>query len=164
MPKVIAAIAPPRRERPAEPGVCLVRARAELVSLGGAVLLALCVLISAILFLVLTVPGATASQRVIAVILFVACWLYFVNGITEELSLVDHTLVYRSALGRSRRIPLSELEAMILRHEGFNLERGMETIEFRQTGRKPDRVSLGPCWQRHKLEEFLASVEQALQQ
>ena len=112
----------------------------------------------------LTVPGATSSQLVIALVLVAASWMYFINSVTEKLSLVDHALFFSSALGRARRIPLGELEAMVLRHEGFNLERGMQTIELRQTGKKPDRISLGPCWQRNKLDSFLTSVDQALQQ
>ena len=52
---------------------------------------------------------------------------------------------------------------MLLVHQGFNLERGMESIVFQRRGRKPEPVALGPCWQRNKLEAFLRSVEAALQ-
>ncbi len=142
----------------------MVCARAELVSLGGIIVFALCILFTALLIFMLTVPGATSSQLVIALVLVAASWMYFINSVTEKLSLVDHALFFSSALGRARRIPLGELEAMVLRHEGFNLERGMQTIELRQTGKKPDRISLGPCWQRNKLDSFLTSVDQALQQ
>jgi hypothetical protein len=59
-------------------------------------------------------------------------------------------------------IKLADLDALLYVHNGFNLERGMDVVEFRRRGKKPERVALGPCWQRHKLEEFLHSVEQAL--
>ncbi len=164
MPNIIVAIAPRRAKRPKEEESCLVCARAEFVSLGGIIVFALCILFTALLLFMLTVPGATSAQLVIALVLVAASWVYFINSVTEKLSLVDHSLVFTSVLGRARRIPLSELEAMVLRHEGFNLERGMQTIELRQAGKKPDRISLGPCWQRNKLDSFLDSVDRALQQ
>ena len=164
MPNIIAAVAPRRAKRSNMEDSCLVSARAELVSLGGIIVFALCILFTALLIFMLTVPGATSAQLVIALVLVAASWMYFINSVTEKLSLVDHTLLFSSALGRARSIPLGELEAMVLRHEGFNLERGMQTIELRQTGKKPDRISLGPCWQRNKLDSFLTSVDQALQQ
>ncbi|MBU0540499.1 hypothetical protein KKF59_03295 [Patescibacteria group bacterium] len=161
MPETIAAIAP-KKKLQQEPD-CLIQVRAELVSLGGAVLLAVCLMLTAVLFMVFLTPTVTGAQRFIAVVLVFAAWGYFLNSISEKLSLYGDTLEFRAAFSHPRSIPLDELQAMILTHEGFNLERGLETIEFRRSGRKPDRVSLGPCWQRNKLESFLKSLEQALQ-
>src|SRR6185369_1703740 len=111
---------------------------------------------------VLLLPTVTSLQLTILILLTGASWMYLLDSCTERLCLVDHSIEFKAFFSRKRRIPLNELQAMLLVHEGFNLERGMESIEFRRAGRKPDRVPLGPCWQRHKLESFLHSVEEAL--
>jgi hypothetical protein len=161
VPKTIAVIAP-RRERKAPEKECVLQARAELVSLGGAVLLSLCMIITAVFIMVMYSPGVTGIQRLIGVILFVGVWAYFLNSVTERLSLCGSVLTYTSLLNRTRSIPLDDLDAMILTHEGLNLERGIESIELRRPGKRPDKIPLGPCWQRNKLEGFLRSVDRAL--
>ena len=125
-------------------------------------MLGLGVVITAVFLLSLTAQTVTTAQRIIAGALSVGVWLYFLNSVTERLSLCGSTLVFTSAFGRARSVPLGELDAMILTHEGLNLERGIETIEIRRVGTRPDRVALGPCWQRNKLEAFLRSVDRAL--
>jgi len=142
---------------------CVCDVRAEIVSLGGAIMFGICILLAMSLFMVLMLPGITALQIAIVFILTLISWIYLFDSCTERLRLVGRTLHYSAAFSRKRIIPLNELDAMILMHEGFNLERGMESIEFRRRGKKPDRIALGPCWQRNKLEAFLHSVEQALQ-
>jgi hypothetical protein len=139
-----------------------VQARAELVSLGGAVLLGLGITITGVFLLSLSAPAVTSAQKVIAGALTLGVWIYFLNSVTERLSLCGSTLTFDAALGRARSVPLGELDAMILTHEGLNLERGIETIEIRRVGKRPDKISLGPCWQRNKLEAFLRSVDRAL--
>lgn len=136
--------------------------RAELVSVGGAIVLALCILLSLAVVTVWLLADATSLQLTILFLLTGVSWVYLLDSCTEHLLLVDHAIEFGALFSRKQRIPLSELQAMLLVHEGFNLERGMESIEFRRAGRKPDRVPLGPCWQRHKLELFLHSVEAAL--
>lgn len=152
-----------RRQAPPVENVCLVQARAEVVSLGGAVLLALCLLLSAVFIMALFSPIVSGLQRFIAVVFFLAGWVYLLDSVTESLSLVGQTLEFTAKLRRTRRIPLAELEGMTLIHQGLNLEQGVETIELHQFGKHVDRISLGPCWQRHVLEAFLHSVDRALQ-
>lgn len=132
------------------------------MSLGGGILLAICVIISALFYMVMTAPDLTSVQRFIAIILFIGSWAYFLNSTTERLSCVGKTLTFKSALNTTRRIPLDELDALILRHEGFNLERGIESLELRRDDHPPDRIALGPCWQQRKLESFVQSVGRAL--
>lgn len=141
---------------------CLVHIRAELVSLGGAVLLAVCLLITTLFILAVFLPASSGAQKFIALILFVASWVYFANSIIEELTLYNREVVCRTSLTRRKIIPLDDLEAMVLTHQGFNLERGIETIEFKLYGKKTENVALGPCWQHHKLEQFMASVAEVL--
>lgn len=162
MPKTIIA-ASSRRKAVAPDVECPVQVCAEAASLGGAVLLAVCMLLSAILVMAMFSPSVTSTQRFIAGVLVVSSWAYFLNSCTEKLCLIGKTLKFQAKLSRSLEIPLDELETMTLTHEGFNLERGIETIEFRRTGMKPEKVSLGPCWQKNKLESFMKSVKLALQ-
>lgn len=142
--------------------VCVREARAEVFSIGGAFILMVCVVLTVISAMAVSSSDLTGAQSVIAVVLTGAAWLYYVSSVTERLSLTDHAVEYSSILARDRRIPITDLESMLLVHQGFNLERGIETIEFRRRGAKPDRIALGPCWHRHTLEAFLHSVEEAL--
>jgi hypothetical protein len=163
MPDVITAFAP-RNKRNARrtDDECVVQAHAELVSLGGAILLALCMFLAAAFIAVSTMSNTTPIQRFIVGILLFASLAYLINSVTEKLMLQGRTLVFDALLSSKREIPLDDLEGMILTHEGFNLEKGIVTIEFRQYDRKPDKVSLGPCWQRSKLEAFMRSIQKVL--
>jgi len=87
-----------------------------------------------------------------------------VNGITERIHLTGQAVIFRSALGRSRAILLSELEELALRHQGFNLESGFEIVEFRVRGRDMQTFALGPCWSRAHLNAFILSLQNALDQ
>jgi hypothetical protein len=160
MSKIIAAFAPENRPAASDqPRECVIRARAEIVSLGGAVLLGLGLITSAVFLLVLFTPTVTSAQRVIVTILFFAVWVYFLNSITEQVELSGQVLKFSAFLSRAREMPVEKLEAVILTYQGFNLEQGIETLEFRCVGRAPDRVALGPCWQKNKLEAFIQSVQ-----
>jgi len=160
MPETIAIRAPRRPSRPKEE--CVIRIRAELVSLGGAVMLAICLLVTALLIMTLYSPAATGMQRIIAIVLALTSWVYLARSASEELSLTGETITYRAFAARTRDISMADVETMLLIHQGLNLERGIETIEFRLRGKRAEHIGLGPCWQRHKLEAFLGSVEEAL--
>ncbi len=142
--------------------VCVREVHAEVFSIGGALILMLCIVLTVVSIMAVSTSELTGLQAVIAIILTIAAWIYYVSSVTERLQLVDHAIEYTSFLAKRRFIHLTDLEAMLLVHQGFNLERGIETIEFRRRGSKPDRIALGPCWQHHRLEAFLHSVEEAL--
>lgn len=141
---------------------CVREVHAEIFSIGGAFILMVCIILTVISAMAVSSSDLTGPQSLIAVILTGAAWFYYLSSVTERLALADHTIEYSSLLSRHRRIPLTDLESMSFIHQGFNLERGIETIEFRRRGAKPDRIALGPCWHRHTLEAFLHSVEEAL--
>lgn len=154
----------PQRPRSAREVVCLREVRAEILSLGGAILLAICFVVTMVGIAAATSVTQTTAQRVLAILLMIGSWVYLYGSLSERLSLEDHCVVFRSVLTRRLEIPLTDLDEMLLVHQGFNLERGIESIEFRRAGHEDrDRLSLGPCWQRNKLESFLHSVEEALQ-
>ena len=141
---------------------CLRDVRAGIFSVGGALVLAICLAVTVLAVLALSLPTVTSTQRLIAVVFALAAWAYFISSSTERLQLVDKRIRYSSMFGRDVSIPIEDLESMLLVHQGFNLERGIETIEFRRRGQEPQQIALGPCWQRHELEAFLHSVEEML--
>ncbi len=141
---------------------CEREVHAEVFSVGGALILMACVILTVVSLMALSSPTLGGPQAVVAFALTVGAWLYYASSVTERLRLVDHAVEFTSFLTRRRFIPLTDLDAMLLIHQGFNLERGIETIEFQRRGEKPDRIALGPCWHRHHLEAFLHSVEEAL--
>lgn len=141
---------------------CVRDVRAEAISLGGLVLMTICLLLSVVAFLMLSSATITAAQRAIVGLLAFGAWLYAIDSLSERLTLVNQEVHFSSFFSRRRTIPLIELEAMILVQQGFNLEQGMQSIEFRRQGFRPDRITLGPCWRRYRLEDFLHSVELAL--
>ncbi len=146
----------------AEIDACPIEAHARFTSLGGGVLLALCVLLSAIWLMALVTPEASTAQRLVAVLFGMFGWFYLLNSLSERLSMEGDVLVLRSFIVRTRRIQLKELEGVLLIHEGLNLEQGIETLEIRRRHAPPERISLGPCWHRHELEVFLHSLETRL--
>jgi hypothetical protein len=161
--EVLGAYAPRRtRAIPKIESECLREAHAEMLTIGGVLMLAVCFLISVSAVIAWLMPNVGSLQIAIVSILALASGVYAIDCLSERLRLVDHSVEYGSLLGRRRLIPLEELEAMLLVYEGLNLERGIESIEFRRRGKKPERIALGPCWQRRKLESFLHSVEDAL--
>lgn len=141
---------------------CVIRVHAELVSLGGGIVLTICLLLTGILLIAFTLPSVTSIQRLISGIFFIAGWLYLWKSATEELFFEHKKLFFTSTLGRTHEIELDEIESVLLVHEGLNLEQGIETLEIRFRDRPPEQFSLGPCWQRNKLEKFLHALEEIL--
>lgn len=162
MADIIGAFAPRRPRAPGPIEDSLREVHAEFVSLGGAIILSVCIVLSLVTAMSLMLPAVTNLQRVILLILSLICWVYLLDSVTEKLKLEDEFIEFRSVLSRRRHYQLAELEAVLLIHEGFNLEKGFESIEFRRVGKRPDRISLGPCWQRNKLESLMRSVEAEL--
>lgn len=138
------------------------QASAEFVSVAGAVMLALCTLFTAVLVSVVPARHGTDVQRLIAAALALASWMFFLNAVTERLSLCGSTIAFSSVFGRRRSIRLDDLDTMSLTHEGPNLDRGFETIRFRMRGGRTEQVTLGPCWRREALDTFVRSVDKAL--
>lgn len=141
---------------------CVREIRATPYSVGGAILIALCVLLTIVTFLIATTAAVTSIQHAIFVLLTIASWLYFISSVTERLRLVEHGVEYASLFSPRKHVSLDRLEKVLLIHQGFNVEKGIETIEFRRQGMASERITLGPCWQRHQLEVFLHAIEDAL--
>ncbi len=161
--KIIGAFAP---ERPpnvdAGEVLCLREVRAEALTMGGAIVFAICMMLSVFALSIGRFVVVTQSQQVILIAVVALCWLYFVDSVTERLRITDRCVEFRSLIGHHHLVPLVQLEAMLIMYQGFNLDRGMQTIEFRMNGKQPKRIALGPCWERKKLEAFIHAVEEAL--
>lgn len=162
MAEIIGAFAPRRRRPPDRELECIREAHAEFISLGGAIILSVCIILTLLASMAFMLPEVTNVQRGILVLLSLACWIYLVDSVTEKLKLLDHAIEYSSFFGRRKHYLLTELEGVLYVHQGFNLERGFESLEFRRVNFRPERISLGPCWQRHKLERFMRSIEVCL--
>lgn len=141
---------------------CDIEVHAEMISIGGAIVLAICMLLTTGVIAVATFYTATSFQQMIIIFLCLGSWAYFISSITEKLCVKNKTIEFTSFFGKSKQIDLNDLEDLLLVYQGFNLERGMETIEFRRRGREPESLALGPCWQRNKLDAFIHAVELSL--
>ena len=148
--------------RALEEATCLCDIRAQVFSLGGIILGSVCIILAILSLMVARLPLVTPLEMGSVWIVALAAWLYFLNCATERLQLFGHRVQYRSCFIQKASIELADLQEMLLVFQGFNLERGMMTIAFRRKGQEPERLTLGPCWQRHKVEDFLHSVEEAL--
>lgn len=162
MPDVIAAVAPVRPRATSAAKKCRIQVRAEFLSVGGGILFGLFLLVVALFIMAMASPSTTSAQRFIAIVLFFGSIAYVVNSLTERMTFFGNVLTFDSLFSSKRMIPLDELEAVILTHEGFNLEKGMQSIEFRRVGHRPDRIALGPCWQIRKLQSFIRSISTAM--
>ncbi len=141
---------------------CVCEVRAQVASIGGVIVLALCLVLTVVAFMATQVIGITQSQQLILILLTFAAWLYFIDSSSERLHVNSEMILFHSLLAHRKQILINEIETMMLVEQGFNLEQGMQAIEFKRVGRRPERIVLGPCWQRNKLEKFLHSAELAM--
>lgn len=165
MEETIRITAPRRRRVTQNPPekFCVLDVRAEFLTVGGLIFFAVCGALTTLVAMVWNRPDVTGIQRGIVAVLAAGAWAYFFTSATERLRLVDHSIEYSGLLSHTQRIPLDDLESILLVHQGLNAERGIETIEFRRTGaNRTERIALGPCWQRHHLEAFFHSIEEEL--
>jgi hypothetical protein len=141
---------------------CTLQVRARTVSLNGGVILGLCILLTAFFIATLLSQQMETGQAILFGLLTIMSWAYFADSATERLCLVSDTIVRKSALHRTTRIKLDDIESLLLVHEGLNQEIGIESITARYRDGSNERLALGPCWRRTDLESFLESVEEAM--
>jgi hypothetical protein len=141
---------------------CAIQVHAKLVSLNGGVVLAVCIVLSAISAAAFVSAHLTSSQGVLFGVLSLFAWLYLIDSVTEHLALQGDVIEKSSFLSRRMTVALRDMREMLLIHEGLNQEVGIESLVVRYRGGKTEKLPLGPCWRRHELEAFLRSVEQAI--
>ena len=140
---------------------CVREVHADVLTVGGAVILAVCGALTLVALGLIPLSSITATQRAIILILTLGSWIYVAESLSERLRLLGNHMEFHTLM-TSRRVPLEELESMSLTYQGLNMEQGIESIEIHRRGKPAERIALGPCWQRHKLEAFLRSVEDIL--
>ncbi len=164
---VIVSVENPNARRPvqaaaAAPDACARIVTAKLVSLNGGIVLALCILVTAIAIGSALVTSSFATETILFVLLAFASWIYLIDAVTEKLVMSGDAIVLSSAIGAPRTMKLENIRLMTLRHEGLNASVGIESLTVVTADGKSDRLPLGPCWRRRELEAFLASVSEAM--
>ncbi len=140
------------------------RVRAQMATLGGAILLAVCITVTLVLLFSLVIPRMNGSQQLIVVLLSVGTWMYFLNSVSERIALEDEVLEVRSLLGRTHRFSLSEIQSIRVMERGLRLDGAPFLIEIQTVNRsKPREIALGPCWKEGQLKEFSDVLTQELQ-
>jgi len=139
--------------------------RADFMTLGGSIILAVTIVVSLVFIFSLATQIVEGLQFVILSILAIACWLYLINRFSERFRLTDGTLEFSASLGRTQRFRLEEITALRLIDFGwtmngdrFALEIGVDDHE------KPLQIGLGPCWRRHELTAFVRTVGRTLEE
>lgn len=140
-------------------GECVLRVGAKLVSLNGGIVLAICLVLTAVTAASIMAESFVASQTILFVILSVASWVYLIDSVSEKLSLEGKNIVRTSAIARRMSINIRDIKSMLLRHEGLNQQVGIESLTTEYQDGSTERMPLGPCWRRSDLEAFLESVE-----
>ena len=139
-------------------------ARAEIVTPGGGLILAVTILLTLFLVMSLFMPTLDGLQTVILGMMSIVCWGYMLNCATERLRLEDGQFEFKAALGRSYKFPLETIRGFRLTDLGVSLNGSMYILEMNLEERiHPLQISLGPCWQKTNLIRFLKSLGQAME-
>ena len=137
--------------------------RAELVSLGGGVVFAICMLFTMALVAMASGPLASTAQVIAMFLVMLAAWAYLCDSCMERLQVNHDVVELHAGIGRrTRRVSLMGVKRISLVHEGFNLEQGMESLQFERAGGEVIRLPIGPCWRQRTLQVFIRSVESVL--
>lgn len=137
--------------------------KADFVTMGGGVILAVTIVATLFLIFSLLVPMVERLQLFIIAILTGACWLYMVNRFSEGFVIKEGVLEFDTALGRKQVFRLEEIVGLRLTELGWSLNGDFFILEIStQAKRKPVQIGLGPCWHRPKLSAFMRYVGQQL--
>jgi hypothetical protein len=136
--------------------------RAKLISLGGGVLCAVSLLLFALMFAAFMARDVSAIQQALLFFLLAAVGVYLVDSWSEWLSFDGSRLTFDSWFKRKRTVSLTDIDEILLVHQGLNLDRGIISLQFRRPDGDAARFSLGPLWRERDLEAFLRTVEKTL--
>ncbi len=142
---------------------CPIEVRAHLFSIAGIALLVGCVALTSFLVAALSFAPITNTQLIILFVLTGASWIYFVNSTTERFHLSENVLEFRSSLGRSRQLPISDLELFSVTHFKLTTDRAFGAATFQLQGEELQEISLGPCWKRRELDMLTATLQDMMQ-
>lgn len=138
---------------------CDIDVNARFISINSGVILAVCIVLSALVAGTFLSNRLAPAQAALFIVLAIASWVYFLDSATEHLALLGKKIVKTSLISPRQSIELNSIQSMVLKHEGPNQEIGIESIVVTYTNGRRGRIALGPCWRKHELEAFLASVQ-----
>jgi hypothetical protein len=141
---------------------CDIEVSARFVSVNSGIILGVCIVTTALVIGALLADRLALTQTILFTILAVTAWIYYLDGTTEHLALAGKSIVKTSLISPKQTIPLDAVQSMVLKHEGPNQEIGIESIVIRYANGRRERLALGPCWRKHELESFLASVQKIM--
>lgn len=143
----------------------LTTARANMITPGGSVILAVAIVITLVFILSLFFPRGNGLQFVIIIALTVVSWGFLLNCATETLALEDGWLVFKSLIGKTVNIELSKIDSYKLTNLGLRLDGNMFLIEIEHEDRdEPEELFLSPCWKREDLARFCDTLGMALEE
>ncbi len=138
--------------------------RSNLVSPGGALILAVTIVLTLFLAMSLVLPALDGLQTAIFAMLAFVCWGYLLNCSSEKLRLEDGVLQYRAMMGRSHSYPLEIIRGFRLTDLGVSLNGSMYVLEISLEDKtRPVQISLGPCWKKRDLVKFIKTLGQNLE-
>lgn len=135
------------------------RIRAQILSLGGGILLSLLGVLLIILWIGAHIPTRNIWLEGALIAFIGAMLLYTIDGASESLTLREDTLIFDGWLTRRRKLSLHGVARILLVHEGLNPEWGIETLTFEHTDGSRERLPLGPLWRRTDLETLLVHLK-----
>ncbi|MHB8830832.1 MAG: hypothetical protein ACYC44_01850 [Patescibacteria group bacterium] len=163
MPEVIADVKV-ERDPPQKVEEHVTEIRANFISLGGGVILAITIVATLFLVFSLLIPMVAPLQLAIIAILALACWIYAINRFSERFRLIDGDLEFNIALGRSQKFKLEQVTALRLTNLGWSLNGDFYVLEIGLAERnQPIQIGLGPCWRRQDLTAFIDTVGRSLE-
>ena len=134
--------------------------RAQVVTLGGAVILAIAILLTLILVFSLYIPSIQGVQFLIVAVLTIACWGYLLTTFTERLKIENGVLEYKAWLSRTKQVDLQQVSGLKLTDLGFRFNGDQYLFELStMDDSKPVSISLGPCWDRKQLISFIKTIQ-----
>ncbi|MFZ6014861.1 MAG: hypothetical protein ACOYUZ_00710 [Patescibacteria group bacterium] len=135
--------------------------RAQIVSIGGTIVLALTIVVTMVLAMSYLMPNGNGLQFLIILLLNLITWGFFLNCATERLSIKDNVLEYSSILSRAYRFDLEDIVAYKVSDLGlqFNGDKFLFTVELIDKD-KPVEIGLGPCWKKQDVKRFFNTLDQ----
>lgn len=139
--------------------------RADMLTLGGALILAVAILMSLVFVMTLLFPRGNGLQLVIIIALTLVSWGFLLNCATEKLSLRGEQLIFSSMLSRTLILDLSKIESYKLVTLGLRLDGNMYLIEIEHEDNEvPEEIWLSPCWKKQDLKNFCDTLGVALEE
>ncbi|MFA6503730.1 MAG: hypothetical protein WCT54_02125 [Patescibacteria group bacterium] len=163
MPQVLAEIRSAKQIKP-EDLKPISEIKADFMTLGGALILAITISVTPFLLFSLMLPAIDGLQLAIIAILTGACWLYLVNRFSEKLKLENEMLEFKAVLGRVQRFNLNEIATLRLTALGWSLSGDFFLLEVENHEGRPSQIGLGPCWRRSDLSAFIRTVGTTLEE